>query len=79
MKSIEYKGYEIRAVPYQLSDSGEWTIDIVIARDTGHEIKHRKFGAGNRYKTEDEAIQHCFDFGKQIIDGKVKGCSVVDL
>ena len=79
MKSMEYKGYEIQAVPNQLADSGEWTIDITIARDTRNNKKYRKFGSGNRYKTDDEAIQHCFDFGKQIIDRKIKGCSVVDL
>ena len=79
MSSIEYKGYEIRAVPYQLAESGEWTVDILIVKDKGTEVKHRKFGAGNRYQTKDEAVQHCFDFGKQIIDGNVKDCSVVDL
>ena len=79
MASLQYKGYEIRAVPYQLADSGEWTLDILIVRDTGTEIKHRKFGAGNRYKTKDEAIQHCFDLGRQIIDGKVEDYSVADL
>lgn len=79
MESLKYKGYEIRAAPYQLADSGEWTVDILIVRDTGPEITHKKFGAGNRYKTKEEAVQHCFNFGKQIIDGKVKDCSVADL
>ena len=79
MESIEYKGYEIRAVPYQLADSADWTLDILIVRNTGTEIKHRKFGGSNKYRTKDEALQHCFDFGKRIIDGKVKDCTVVDL
>lgn len=79
MRSMKYKGYEIQAIPNQLPDSGEWTIKISIARDTGNNKKFRKFGAGNRYKTEDEAMRYCFDLGKQFIDGKIKGCSVVDL
>lgn len=79
MTSIEYKGYEIRAVPYQLADSGEWTVDILIVRDTGTEVKHRKFSASNTYETKDNAVRHCFNLGKQIIDGKVKDCSVEDL
>jgi hypothetical protein len=50
MTNIMYKGYEIRAVPYQLADSGEWTVDILVVRDNGTEVKHRKFGASNTYK-----------------------------
>jgi hypothetical protein len=65
MATIDYKGYKIRAVPNQLADSGDWSLDILIVRDTGSEIKHRKFGSSNRYKTKDEALQHCFNFGKQ--------------
>ena len=79
MTSIEYRGYEIRAVPYQLAKSGEWTVDILIVKDTGTQVKHRKFSAGNTYKIQDEAVQHCIDFGQQIIDGKVQTCSVSDL
>ena len=79
MSTMEYKGYEIRAVPYQLADSGDWTLDILIVRDTGQEIKHRKFSGSNRYKTNSEAVQHCFNFGKQIIDGKGEDCTVADL
>ena len=79
MTNIMYKGYEIRAVPYQLAGSGEWTVDILVVRDNGTEVKHRKFSASNTYKTKDEAVQHCFNLGKQIIDGKVEHCSVVDL
>jgi hypothetical protein len=79
MAAIQYKGYEIRAVPNRLADSGDWSLDILIVRDTGTEIKHRKFSGSNRYKTKDEALQHCFNFGKQIIDGTVEGCTVTDL
>ena len=79
MASIGYKGYEIQAVPYQLADSGNWTLEILIVRHTGTEIKLRKFGGNNRFKTKDEAVQYCFNFGKQTIDGKVKNCTVADL
>lgn len=79
MTGLEYKGYEIEAVPHQLADSGEWTIEIAIVRDRGNERKYRKFSSSNTYKTREEAIRHSFDFGKQIIDGKVKDYSVADL
>ncbi|HEY2975398.1 MAG TPA: hypothetical protein VGJ48_22970 [Pyrinomonadaceae bacterium] len=35
MTSVEYEGYEIRAVPHQLAESGESTVDIFIVKDTG--------------------------------------------
>jgi len=79
MNTVEYKGYEIRAVPFQLADSGEWTVDILIVRYTGAEVRQRKFGASNTYKAKNEAVQYCFNLGKQIIDGKEKDCSVADL
>ena len=79
MNSIYYKGYEIQAIPHQLAESSQWTVDILIVRSTGAELKHRKFGAGNTYKIEKEAVQHCFNFGQQIIDGEVESCSIADL
>jgi hypothetical protein len=79
MNRIIYKGYQIEPIPYQLAESGEWTMNIHILRDRGNEIRVRPFFARNRFKTEEEAIEHCFYFGKQIIDGQIENCSVDDL
>lgn len=79
MKAVPYKGYVIEATPYQLSDSMEWTINIYIRRDTGEQITFRNFSATNTFKTKDEAIQHCIDFGRRIIDGEISNCTVSDL
>ena len=79
MNSIRYKGYEIRAAPYKLTDSGEWSINLYICRDTGNERRERNFHAGNTYEKKADAVAHCHDFGKQIIDGQVEECSVADL
>ena len=79
MRRMLYKGYHIEAHPYQLADSGEWTIEIIISLDKRDQITQRHFSAGNRYRIEDKAVQHCFNFGKQIIDGQVENCSVRDL
>ena len=76
MDVFSYKGYEIHAAPYQLADSGEWTINIHIFHDRGDEIRTRPFSAGNSFKTRDEAVAHCFNFGKLIIDGKSENCTV---
>ncbi len=77
--TLQYKRYEIRATPLQLPESGEWTLDIEIVRDTGDAVNLRSFSARNKFSTQEEAIARCFAFGKRIIDGKVKGCTVLDL
>lgn len=77
--SAYYKGYLIQAAPYQLADSGEFTMDISIFHDTGDALNIRNFSAANTFKTEQEAIQNCIEFGRQIIDGKVENCTVTDL
>lgn len=79
MDVLSYKGYEIHAAPYQLADSGEWTINIHLFHDRGDEIRTRPFSAGNSFKTRDEAVVHCFNFGKLIIDGKSESCTVEGL
>ena len=79
MSRIEYKGYIIHATPYQLAEDKKWSINLHIERHTGPDVADRNFSAANTFPTESEAIQHCFRFGKQIIDEKVKGCSVDDL
>ena len=79
MDEMVYKGYVIRAVPYELADSGEWTVTIHIEKHTGDQVASRPFSASNRFKTRQEAIQHCFAFGQQIIDGRVASCTIADL
>jgi hypothetical protein len=79
MDRLKYKGYIIKAKPYQLAKDKSWTININIERHTGSAVTVRNFSAANTFPTEEEAIQHCFIFGKQIIDGKAEGCSVDDL
>ncbi len=76
--TVTYKGYEIRATPLQLPESGEWTLDIEIVRHTGDAVKLRPFRAPNKFPTQEEAIANCFAFGKRIIDAKVKGRTVSD-
>lgn len=80
MDKISYKGYVIRAVPYHLADSDdEWTVKIVIDKHRADGVSSRQFSASNTFKNRQDAIQHCFAFGRQIIDGKSESCTVVDL
>ncbi len=77
--TLFYKGYEIRAVPNQLRDSGEWTVNIQIWRDELSAMNIKPFSATNSFPTREEAVQQCFWFGRKIIDGEIDGCSVLDL
>ncbi len=74
-----YKGYEIRPTPDFLTESEEWSIKLQILIDKGYEVIERSFSATGTYKSKEEAIKHCINFGRQIIDGNVKGCTVTDL
>ena len=78
MTETSYNGFGIRPAPYKLADGG-YSMNLYIVRDDGAERRERKFFAEGRFSTEEEAIAHCINFGKQIIDGKIDDCSVVDL
>jgi hypothetical protein len=79
MEKIPYKGYLIHPTPLQVTTSGEWTIELCISKHRGDSVTERKFSTGNTFKTEKEAIQHCINFGRQIIDGESENCTVADL
>jgi hypothetical protein len=79
MDVVAYKEFEIKASPYQLAESGDWTLNIYITHHRGGETLEKNFSAATTFKTRDEAIQHCLNFGKQIIDGRVPDCTLADL
>jgi len=79
MEKVPYKGYLIHPTPLQATTSGEWTMDLCISKHRDDSVTERKFSAGNTFKTEKEAVQHCINFGMQIIDGKSEDCTVADL
>jgi hypothetical protein len=72
---MEYKGYIIEAKPNQRRDNGSWTTSINILAVAGAGITARPYYAENTYDTREEAISRCFEFGKRIIDGEIKGLS----
>jgi hypothetical protein len=69
----------IEAAPYQLAECGEWAMEVHIRRDQGSHMNKKPFYAKNKFKTKEEAIRHCLEFGKQIIDGRIENCNVDDL
>ncbi|PYO98053.1 MAG: hypothetical protein DMD60_05160 [Gemmatimonadetes bacterium] len=77
---VPYRGYLIRPTPKQQRDSLEWTLEIHIARDRAGERREQLVNArAPTFKTFEEAIAGGVRFGQDIIDGKVPGCSVVEL
>jgi len=76
---VPYRGYWIRSTPKQLRDTGEWTLEVHIGRDTGGERRERICTARDTFKTREDAVVRGVRFGRDVIDGKVPGCSVADL
>ena len=68
---IEYRGFGIIPRPLHLKN-GTWTTVVHIQR--GNTV--RRFSASNTWETREQAIHHCTEFGRQIIDGEVPGCGV---
>ena len=76
---VMYKGYQIHATPMQRTDTGEWTMQITIAKHHEDEVRERIYYASNCYNTREEAEMCCINFGRQIIDGNAANCSVEGL
>ena len=70
MESIDYKGHKIRAMPYQLAKSNRWALEFLIFSPNGNSILAKMFSAVNTYETEKEAVLHCLNLGKKIIDSE---------
>ena len=78
MTRIPHKEFIIDAQPFHLQGDRSST-NVDIERHTGNEVRARHFTAWNAFSTETEAVAHCINFGRQIIDGRIEGCSVTDL
>lgn len=76
---MHYKGFIIIARPRRRGASNTWTMDVVIVRSHGRQIRFKKFKEGGVYKTRGEALRRCFQAGQQIINGGVPGCNVDNL
>ena len=78
VRRISYKNYEVHAASLLLP-SGEWSLEAHITVQRDDEIQTKPFTGSDTFFSEVEAIRHCLDFGKRIIDGEVEDCSVEDL
>jgi len=67
---IQYNGYVIEPRTRLSDEPRGWTLDVRI-RPVGH-ARGRRCHAPNLYPSEEVAAAHCLEFGRQIVDGKLK-------
>jgi hypothetical protein len=79
LNQISYKGFQIGAHPFrfQIGYLEKWGFKVEIFRLEGKVSK--RFLVSLKFGRKQEAIENCFEYGKQIIDGQVPSCSVGDL
>ena len=75
MNFYEYKGFTIYPDPRLSLETDTWTITLSIRR--GKKVK--LFTTGHSFGTKGEAVFHCINFGKKIIDGEVAEYAVNDI
>jgi len=77
MDEITYKGFIVEAAP-ELHD-GQWSTNICIRINHLEGPSGRNFSTNNTNTAREDAVAHCFQFGRDVIDGRVEGLTVEDL
>ncbi len=70
-KTRIYEGQKIVACPHMIAETKKWSTDIEIWERGSGGSKVTPYSAANTFDTEEEAINHCFLYGKKVIDGDV--------
>ena len=79
MTDIEYKGFVIEPAPEHLVDLKCWSVKAVLVRHSGDAVHMKDFTAEQTAATEEEAVAHSLEYGRQLIDGRIAGVSENDL
>lgn len=69
--SIEYNGFMITPTTRKRGKPASWTLEVEIT-PTGRRLGTRRCRAGNRYASQEEAVARCLEFGRRIVDGKMR-------
>ncbi len=77
MDEITYEGFIVEAAP-ELHD-GKWSTNICIRINHPEGPSGRNFSTNDTNNAREDAVAHCLQFGRDIIDGKVEGCTVESL
>jgi len=70
-KQIEYNGHVIEPRTKLSAEPSGWTLDVRIT-PIGGDARARRCHAPNIYPNEKLAVERCLEFGRQIVDGKLK-------
>lgn len=68
---IEYNGHVIEPTTKRTDEADGWTLEVRITTpdpSTGA----RRCRAPNRYPSREVAVEHCLEFGRRIVDGKLQ-------
>jgi hypothetical protein len=68
---IEYNGYVIESNTRRKREPAGWTLEVRIT-PAGRVTGARRCRAPNTYPTEEVAVARCLEFGRRIVDGKLK-------
>jgi hypothetical protein len=68
---IEYNGFVIESNTQLKHEPAGWTLEVHIT-PAGRVTGTRRCRAPNTYPTEAVAVERCLEFGRRIVDGKVK-------
>jgi hypothetical protein len=69
-KFLSYKGYLIKASSKKIAESEKWVSELCIGKSFESQVPAREFSSANQWDSEQEAIDNCVMFGKQIVDGE---------
>jgi len=65
-KSVEYKGYTIRATPYP--EAGQYQTCGIVSKEVNGEVKEHRFIRADRFADEAAAADHAILKGQQLVD-----------
>jgi hypothetical protein len=68
---IEYNGYTIEPTTMLNENPQGWTLEVRIT-PVDRSARPRRCRAPNTYPSEQVAVAHCLEFGRQIVDGKLQ-------
>lgn len=79
MHTKRYKGFIINANPQQVAENKQWTVNITIIKPHGGSVSDKPFFSSDTFSSKEEATKHCFNYGRQIIDGEIEDCSIEEI
>ena len=65
-KTIDYKGYTIKATPYV--EAGQYQTCGVVSKEVDGAVKEHRFIRADRFSDEDGAADHAILKGQQLVD-----------